>query len=236
MQLRIPSWVTRTAVVLFGVTVAGVVLARNASVKERLRKQTAIPRGAAGWLVAVSMPMMHKVFYGPAADLLELQPDDDLVEVACGSGVFLDIHACHVRSIAGLDLSDIQVRLARRRLADRIAAGTAEIVQGDAAALPWEDERFSAAACIGSLDHFPDPAGALRELRRVLRPGGRLVISYGFDPSAEEMVRQMEKWGLPNPSEEEVRKLVEDAGFSLVSVTYLGEDFPARFVTGVKSE
>jgi SAM-dependent methyltransferase len=236
MALRIPGRVKRTGFVVITVTAVGVVLARRLNIKERLRNQTAVPRGAAGWLVAWTMPMMHKAFYGPAADLLRLEPDDELVEVACGSGAFLDRHARYVKHMAGLDLSDIQVRLARRRLADCVAAGTAEIVRGDAVALPWEDDRFSAAVCIGSMDYFPDPAMALAEMRRVLRPGGRLVISYGLDPDAEDVVRQLEDWGLPNPSEEEVRKLVEDAGFSLVSVTYAAGDFPARFVTGVKPE
>jgi ubiquinone/menaquinone biosynthesis C-methylase UbiE len=180
--------------------------------------------------------MAHKAFYGPAADLLQLQPDDELVEVACGSGVFLASHANHVRRIAGLDISGIQVRLARRRLADRVVAGSAEIVEGDALALPWADESFSAATCMGSLEHISDPATALLEMRRVLRPGGRLVISYGMDPSNEESVRQMKEWGIPNPSEEEARKLVEEAGFSLVTVTYLDGDYPARFLSGVKPE
>ena len=182
------------------------------------------------------MPMAHKAFYGPAADLLALEPGDELVEVACGSGVFLDQHARHVKCLAGLDLSDIQVQLARRRLADRIAAGTAEIVGGDAVALPWTDGSFSAATCMGSLEYFPNPTGAIREMWRVLRPGGRVVVSYGLDPKAEEFAAQTRKWGIPTPSEEEARKLLEDAGFSLVSISYLSGDYPARFICGIKPE
>jgi len=54
--------------------------------------------------------------------------------------------ASHVRYVAGLDLSEIQLGMARQGLADRIAAGTAEIVMGDATTLPWEDGRFSVVA------------------------------------------------------------------------------------------
>lgn len=233
MALHIPRWIKRTGVVLAAVSALGVAL-RKVDIKQQVIDQAAVPHGPLGWLAAVTMPMAHKVFYGPAADLLQLQPDDELVEVACGSGVFLDAHATHVRRIAGLDASDVQTRLARRRLADRIAAGTAEIVDGDALTLPWDDESFSAATCMGSLEYISDPATALLEMRRVLRPGGRLVISYGMDPSNEEFVRQMEEWGIPNPSEEEARKFVEEAGFSLVTVAYLDGDYPARFVSGVK--
>ena len=235
MELHIPRWVKRTGVVLAVIAAVGVVVARKVDIRQLVLDQTAAPRGPLGWLTAVTMPMAHKAFYGPAADLLQLQSDDELVEVACGSGVFLDTHAKHVRRIAGLDVSSIQVRLARRRLADRIAAGTAEIVEGDALALPWDDESFSAATCMGSLEYI-DPAAALVEMWRVLRPGGRLVISYGMDQRNEDFVRQMEKWGIPNPSEEEARKVVEEAGFSLVSVTYIEDDYPARFLSGIKPE
>ena len=236
MALGIPRWLRRTGVAVIGMAAVGALVGRMVDLKDWVLGQLTVPHGVSGWLAALTMPMAHKAFYGPAADLLHLEPGDELVEVACGSGVFLDQHARHVKRIAGLDLSDIQVRLAQRRLADITAAGSAEIVQGDAAALPWADESFSVATCMGSLEYFPDPAAALREMWRVLRPDGRIVVSYGLDPEAEEFAADMERWGIPNPSEEEARKVVEEAGFSLVSISYITGDYPARFISGKKPE
>ena len=113
------------------------------------------------------------------AEALDLRPEDELLEVACGSGVFLARHAATRGYVAGLDLSDVQIDLARERLVGRIAAGTAEIVKGDAAELPWEDGRFSAVTCMALMESFPEPSRALAEMFRVLRPGGRAVLEMG---------------------------------------------------------
>ena len=81
--------------------------------------------------------------------------------------------------MAGIDLSDIQVGMARKRLDQRIAAGTAEIVHGDAAALPWPDASFTVVTCMSVFEALPDPAGVVEEVFRVLRADGRAVLNIG---------------------------------------------------------
>ena len=132
-----------------------------------------VPRGAArvGGRPADADP--GGPLYPMMAEELDLRPDDDLLDVGCGSARMLAEQASHVRYVAGLDASEIQVGMARKRLAERIAAGTAEIVLGDAMALPWEDGRFSVVGSLNCLKFVPDPPKALREMHRVLRPGGR---------------------------------------------------------------
>ena len=188
---------------------------------ERTIPQPGLPRGFVGWIVAWLMPLAHSTIYKPVSRILELQPEDSLVEVACGSGHFLKRYASHVHSIAGLDLSHVQVRMAKRKLRGRIAAGTAEIVQGDASQLPWENNRFSTATTMGSFIGFPKPLESLKELCRVLRPGGRAVVSIelnaedGKDHSAET-----KKYGTWIWTENEVRGMMTEAGFSGIAITY----------------
>ena len=179
-----------------------------------------IPSGPLGWLSARSMPRDHAPFYRLAAEALELRADDELLEVGCGSGAFLDWHAAHVGHIAGLDASDIQVGLARERLAERIAAGTAEIVKGDASALPWADDRFSVVTIIAALELFEEPGPALAEMYRVLRPGGRGVFTMGFSLDATKATGRRSASGMWAWSEADARRLGEEAGFADVSVTY----------------
>ena len=179
-----------------------------------------VPSGPLGWVSSHwVMPRLHGPIYPLMAEALDLRPEDELLEVACGSGVFLAHHATHVSFVAGLDLSDLQIDLARRRLAERIRAGTAEIVKGDAAELPWEDARFSVVTCMGSMEAVPDPARVLAEMLRVLQRGRPAVLAMGSRlPEGTETHQALGSvwyW-----SESDARRLVEEAGFEDVSVSY----------------
>lgn len=148
------------------------------------------------------------------------RPDDDLLEVACGSGFFLATYAGHVRHIAGLDLSDLQVDLARTRLGDQITTGAAEIVRGDAAALPWPNGTFSVVTCMGSFETFPEPEAVLAELVRVLRPGGRAVLNIGERVRPGTQTHRTMNDALWVWAEDDVRRMVEQAGLSDVTISY----------------
>lgn len=154
------------------------------------------------------------------ADALELRPDDEFLELGCGSAGFLAGQADRVHRVAGIDLSDIQVDLARRRLAERISAGTAEIVKGDAAALPWPDETFTSVTAMSVFEAFPDPEQVLGEAFRVLRPGGRAVLNIG--ERVAEGTQTHKAWGgIPVWAEDDVRRMVEEAGFTDVTIQYV---------------
>jgi SAM-dependent methyltransferase len=178
-----------------------------------------VPSGPLGWAGSRAMPVVHGPLYQVMSDAAQLRPDDELLDVACGSGAFLARHAGHVRRVAGVDLSDVQIALAHRRLGDRIAAGTAEVVQGDAGSLPWPDDSFTVVTCMGSFEAFPDPAQILAEMFRVLRPRGRAVLNIGeqVTPGTQthRMLGQIWVW-----AEEDVQRMVGDAGFTDVTIRY----------------
>ncbi len=194
-----------------------------------------VPRGALGTVGARLMPRLVGPLYAMMAKELDLRPDDELLEVGCGSARMLAEHASQVRYVAGLDASEIQVGMARQRLAERLAAGTAEIVLGDAMALPWEDGRFSVVASLNCLKFVPDPPKALREMARVLRPGGRAVLTV--DPP----VRHPDRSGKANAfgewqwSADDARRMMEEAGFADVSVGRAPTRIPFQLLKGMKT-
>ena len=90
MALRTSRRLRRIGFAVIGIAAVAAFVGRKVDIKDWVLKQLAVPHGVSGWLAALMMPMAHKAFYGPAADLLDLKPEDALVEVACGSGVFLE--------------------------------------------------------------------------------------------------------------------------------------------------
>ncbi len=194
------------------------------------------PSGPLGWAGARLMVMILRPTYRALAAELGLQPDDDLLDVGCGSASLLAEHASHVRYVAGLDASQIQVEMARRRLADRLAAGSAEIVLGDAGRLPWDDGRFSVVTSLNTLKFVPDPERALREMCRVLRPGGRVVVTMGESKQARWGATgesgTADAWGQWQWSDADAQRLMEAAGFDDVAVSVLRGGF--QLVRGTK--
>ena len=169
--------------------------------------------GPIGRVMAKVMPIVERGVYDAVAEMLELQPDDELLDIGSGPGAFLATKAAHVRRVVGIDPSPVMLHEAERRLADRIAAGTARLVSGSAAALPFQDGEFSAATAIFA------PAKPA-EVSRVLRPGGRFVIA---DPDPKMSDNEPSTtWGAPRWGEADYRQILEDAGFTDVTVRFVG--------------
>ncbi len=200
-------------------------------ITQTLSSQGREPTGPLGWVTAWVMPLMFRSLYAKIARRLNLQPEDDVLDVACGSGAFLKRYAPHVHHIAGLDHSGIQISLAKRWNGDRIAAGTAEFVAGDAVALPWPDDTFSAVTC-NCVSCFAEPQRSLQEMHRVLRPGGRgVVVMEGSDQDRRDRPRETDMFGMPVWTGDQVRQMMADAGFSQVSASY---DKHIWFVEAIK--
>ena len=97
-----------------------------------------------------------------------------ILEVGCGTGGLLVAAARAGKSIVGVDIAARWLVAARRRLADH--GLSVPLLAASADRLPWPDGHFDTVVADSVLEHLDDPAGALGEWSRVLRPGGRLVV------------------------------------------------------------
>ncbi len=99
-----------------------------------------------------------------------------LLDACCGPGVIASAALARGADVTGVDFSAEVVALARREV------DGAGFHEGDVQALPFDDDRFDAVVCGYGIIHVPDPARALAELRRVLKPGGRVAVSVWEPP------------------------------------------------------
>ncbi len=185
------------------------------------------PTGPLGWVIALLMPMIFRSLYRKVAIRLDLRTDDEVLDVGCGSGDFLKRHAVRARRITGIDHSAVEITMARWRNRRRIEQGSAEFVQGDAGALPWSDDSFTAVTC-NCVQCFADPQRSLQEMCRVLVPDGRAVLVMQGRASHPG---DHDRFGMPLWSEAELRQMTADAGFCPVT---LAVDDDMWFVTAQK--
>lgn len=114
----------------------------------------------------------------PLAKQLAGRPDAQVLDVATGTGrlpLTLLAQPGFQGTVVALDASREMLTLARAKLADYGERAT--LLHHDAAPLPFADASFDAVTCIEALEFLPDPGLALREMARVLRPGGTLLVS-----------------------------------------------------------
>lgn len=161
--------------------------------------------------------------------LVRLPPQPAILDVGCGTGLNLVEAVRHfgpARRLAGIDISPGMVAVARAKMA---ALGLpAEIIEGDAEKLPYPAGGFDLVLCNSVFHWFKDRAGAMREMVRVLRPGGQVALITATFPGFGEWFTLIDglvrhTYGpnyapsVPNlPTGAEVGSLMSQAGLRLL--------------------
>jgi ubiquinone/menaquinone biosynthesis C-methylase UbiE len=115
----------------------------------------------------------EKIWFGGGREWLGARARGRVLEVAIGTGRNLPHYPADV-TITGIELSPAMLAIARRRASD--LGRDVDLREGDAEHLPFADGSFDTVVCALSLCTIPDPAAAIGEMKRVLGPGGRLLL------------------------------------------------------------
>jgi ubiquinone/menaquinone biosynthesis C-methylase UbiE len=150
------------------------------------------PQGIMGRVGGMIMARTNQQCAVWVIDLLDIQPHERVLEVGFGPGVGIQLLATSASAgyVAGVDVSAEMVAQATARNVQAIESGRVDLRHGSVERLPFEDHTFDKALAINSLQVWPDAVAGLREMRRVLKTGGRIAL--GFTPYAGQP-----KSGLP---------------------------------------
>jgi ubiquinone/menaquinone biosynthesis C-methylase UbiE len=141
-----------------------------------------------------------------------------VLEIGIGSGLNLPFYSRNVTHVTGLEPSPRLLVMARR--VERTGLGSVEFIEGSAEAIPLKDASVDTVVTTWTLCSIPDAPRALREMRRVLRPGGRLLfVEHGRAPDSNVMWWQdrltpvWKRLGGGCHLNRAIGTLIEDAGF-----------------------
>jgi SAM-dependent methyltransferase len=172
------------------------------------------PRGLFGRLLAGVLNRANLALNLHMIGALELGPGSEALELGFGGGVGLGLLLQHAPDVhvTGVERADDMIALARRRFAAELRAGRLVLESGAVDRLPFPDARFDVACAANCVYFWPDLGAGLRELARVLRPGGQLVL--GINDPAALIAAGFAAQGLHTLSADELAAAMRAAGFA----------------------
>jgi len=153
--------------------------------------------------------------------MLDLEPDDRVLDVGCGTGFATEGLLEEVDAVHGLDQSEHQMEKAFAKFGTR---DRVRFYRGDAERLPFETDSFDVIWSSGSIEYWPNPVTALREFRRVVEPGGQVLVVGPNYPERTVFQRLADAIMLFYDADEADR-MFETAGYEEIEHRLVGPDY-----------
>jgi ubiquinone/menaquinone biosynthesis C-methylase UbiE len=186
-------------------------------------RQFSKPYGALASLFGWVLNRLNRDQNQATVAALELGPDHAALDIGFGGAVSLPmlLKACPQGKVAGIEISPEMVQRAHHAHAAAVASGQLELVEASVESLPWPDGTFHGAFAVNTVYFWPKLEEGVAEVLRVLRPGGRLILS-NVPP---EMLKN---GGFPSVggrawAPEEYSELLARAGFTGIEIRPLND-------------
>jgi ubiquinone/menaquinone biosynthesis C-methylase UbiE len=183
----------------------------------QFRDQFRQPHGALGRVAGYVMRAANSGMNRFTLELMDVQPDDRLLEIGFGPGDLvrrlLDATSCGM--VAGVDPSDVMLAEATKRNKMAIDDGRLRLQVGRISSLPYPDAAFTKVCSVNTIYFWPDPESDLREVHRVLEPGGHCFLTFRVKhrPGHRPTVRVVRD-GIAEESVGETVSALRAAGFT----------------------
>ena len=188
-----------------------------------LAKHLARPEGSIGKAVTANLNKSNAGGYSAALAKLEIKDGECVIEIGYGNGREIPRILSQAKGIIyfGVDVSETMLADATEFNSDAVHQKLVTLVQGTSSAIPAQSKAFDKALALNTIYFWPDPVVDLRELRRVLRDDGRLVLGALAPRSA--VGRAVFQHGFRLYEEYELKQLLAEAGFAQTRIDTINE-------------
>ena len=182
---------------------------RLKSLARQLRK----PGGTLGKKVGTMMNRANKTLYDFTISVMQPGYYQSILEIGFGNGKFFHqvLDAAEGLTLTGIDYSKTMVQSAENNNAELVRSGRLKLLQGNSDQMPFPDESFDKVFCINVAYFWDEPLSHLREILRVLKPGGMLYVTVRSVESMERM--PFTKYGFRKVNSETWKQQCSSAGF-----------------------
>lgn len=187
------------------------------SFRALLSQQLGFPSGWFGQLLLQLLNRSNAPMNDLVLQTLQVQAGDRILEIGFGGGDLIHklVQTGQPSLIVGIERSPDALKVAQRRFQSFIRQGNVELHWADAAALPFPEHSFTQVCTVNTLYFWSDAPQVLSECRRVLRPGGNLVLCYASKTYLEQ--QQFSQHGFATYEVSQVEMMFKSAGFRDIS-------------------
>src|SRR4051812_28472014 len=160
-----------------------------------------------------NMPIIRDTF-----KVLNAEAHDNILEIGMGNGFYVKdiLERSDSINYTGCDYSELMVKESEKLNANRVAEGRARFIQASINSLPFPGNTFNKVFTINTIYFWDNEAEALNEIKRILQPGGKFIIS--FRPKHQTEKYPFTKYGFNLFSKEDIEKLLLTNGFAILDI------------------
>ena len=185
------------------------------------------PKGFWGKMMIRNMNKNHFEVTGWGLSHCDFKDTDITLDVGCGGGMTVNRISKMVKKAYGIDYSELAVSKAEKLNKKQIKSGKVEICRGNVSHLPFDDNMFDVVTAVETYYFWPDKLNDLKEILRVLKSGGKLVMVFEMcrvddDPDKWQEVEDL--INIKSVTEQEITDILREAGYVNIKTDVVAEN------------